>query len=148
MGCCWSRRSAAEYCTVRHRKAYSFSSSRRLSSRGTHAARVRSQSLAPGAKPLQAESPPTAATKMMSLALSNFFRWVAICAAGQVEEMNQTVSIARHLKKLLRANDIIFVAAVGEDSAWGGFAPGASDWLRTRAACVPREDSRRELEKL
>ncbi|HEX9389783.1 MAG TPA: hypothetical protein VF928_00575 [Usitatibacteraceae bacterium] len=74
--------------------------------------------------------------------------WRAMETVWFISSTWPAAQIATHLKKLLRANDIIFVAAVGEDSAWSGFAPGASDWLRTRAACVPREDSRRELEKL
>ena len=53
--------------------------------------------------------------------------------------------IATHLKSSLRANDVIIVAAVGEDSAWSGFAAGASDWLRTRAVSSAHEATRKEL---
>ncbi len=76
--------------------------------------------------------------------------WRAMQSAWFIHSTWAAAQIAAHLKSLLRANDVVFVALVGEDSAWSGFAPGASDWLRTRAgnlAQVARETGRKELER-
>jgi hypothetical protein len=73
--------------------------------------------------------------------------WRAMETVWFIASTWPAAQIATHLKKSLRANDVIFVAAVGEDSAWSGFATGASDWLRTRAVSGIRDAARKEMEK-
>lgn len=73
--------------------------------------------------------------------------WRAMDTVWFIATTWPAAQIATHLKNALRANDTIFVAAVGEDSAWSGIASGASDWLRKRAISPMHDAAHKEIEK-